>query len=86
MTQNNPNPINHEIIEWLYNAYREHHPTTEDIIRSDFKNLYDTMNGMPSEEMDKILYPVCILCADHEKIAFRDGVRIGFKLAQNLNN
>ena len=41
MTQKNSNPINHEIIEWLYNAYREHHPTTEDIIRSDFKNLYD---------------------------------------------
>ena len=41
MTQKNSNPINHEIIEWLYNAYREHHPTTEYIIQSDFKNFHE---------------------------------------------
>ena len=86
MTQGNSNPINQEIIDWLYDAYRERHPAEADVIKADYNILYDAMNGMPLEEMDKILYPVCILCTDHEKVAFCDGVRIGFKLAQNLND
>ena len=43
------------------------------------------MNGMPLEQMDQILYPVCTLCIDHEKSAFYDGVRIGFQLAHELH-
>ena len=74
-----------ELISWLYDAYRTRHPTEPATIKEDFKKLYDAMNGMPLEQMDQILYPVCTLCTDHEKSAFRDGVRIGFKLAQDLH-
>ena len=42
------------------------------------------MNGMELREMDKIIYPVCKLCRDHERSGFIEGIRIGIRLAQEL--
>lgn len=42
------------------------------------------MNGMPIREMDKIIYPVCTLCRDHEKAGFMEGIKAGVGLAQEL--
>ena len=38
-----------------------------------------------TREMDKIIYPVCILCRDHEKAGFIEGIKIGIRLHQELN-
>ena len=43
------------------------------------------MNGMPLQEMDKIIYPVCKLCRDHEKSGFVEGIKIGILLHSELN-
>ena len=53
-------------------------------IKSDFNELYQQMNGMPLREMDKIVYPVCKLCRDHEKAGFVEGIKIGVWLAAEL--
>lgn len=53
-------------------------------IKADFDALYQSMNGMKLQEMDKILYPVCTLCRDHERAGFMVGVAIGNRLAQEL--
>ena len=42
------------------------------------------MNGMELREMDKIIYPVCTLCRDHEKVGFIAGIRLGVLLAQEV--
>lgn len=42
------------------------------------------MNGMSLQEMDRIIYPVCKLCRDHEKAGFFEGIKIGMVLAQEL--
>jgi hypothetical protein len=34
--------------------------------------------------MDKIIYPVCKLCRDHERAGFIEGIKIGIRLAQEL--
>ena len=34
--------------------------------------------------MDKILYPVCTLCRDHEKAGFIEGIRLGVLLTHEL--
>jgi len=47
--------------------------------------LYRQMNGMSLREMDKIIYPVCKLCRDHEKAGFVEGVKIGIKLLKELD-
>lgn len=38
------------------------------------------MNGMGLRGMDKIIYPVCTLCRDHEKAGFVAGVKVGVLL------
>lgn len=43
------------------------------------------MNGMPLKEVDRIVYPVCTLRRDHEKVGFIHGVRFGMRLLRELN-
>ncbi len=65
------------------NPYFENSYDNEQI-RSDFNELYQQMNRMPLREIDKIVYPVCKLCRDHEKAGFIEGIRLGVLLAQEL--
>ena len=53
-------------------------------IKADFNELYRQMNGLELREMDKIIYPVCKLCRDHEKAGFIEGIKIGIQLASEL--
>ena len=48
------------------------------------QELYRQMEGMELQEMDQNLDPVCILCRDHERAGFVDGVKVGIMLAQEL--
>ena len=52
--------------------------------KTDFRILYESMNGMTLREMDTILDPVCILCRDHQRSGFIEGVRIGIRLREEL--
>ena len=42
------------------------------------------MNGIPLREMNKIIYPVCRLCLDHEKDGFIEGIRVGIRLQTEI--
>ena len=55
-------------------------------LKQDFNDLYQVMNGMPLREMDKIIYPVCTLCRDHQRSGFVEGVRVGVKLSEELKD
>ena len=66
------------ILEMLYEYYNEQ-------IKSDFNALYQQMNGMELRELDKIIYPVCTLCRDHEKAGFVEGIKIGIRLASEID-
>lgn len=68
----------------LYEAYSESNALYDDKIKADFHALYETMHGMPLREVDKIVYPVCTLCRDHQKSGFIEGVRIGIMLCDEL--
>ena len=68
----------------LYECYNENHPYDNEEIKADFNELYRKMNGMALREMDKIIYPVCKLCRDHEKAGFIDGIKIGIRLVNEL--
>ena len=53
-------------------------------IKEDFNELYRLMNGMELREMDKIIYPVCTLCRDHQRSGFVEGVKVGIRLKTEL--
>ena len=53
-------------------------------IKEDFNELYRQMNGMQLRDMDKIIYPVCTLCRDHQRSGFVNGIRVGIRLREEL--
>ena len=68
------------VLTLLYEAYAESNRMDDGTIKEDFNELYRLMNGMELQEMDKIIYPVCKLCRDHERVGFVEGIRIGIRL------
>lgn len=74
------------VLGLLYECYNENHPDDNEQIKADFNALYEDMNGMPLREMDKIIYPVCTLCRDHEKAGFAEGVKAGIRMGQEVNS
>ena len=70
------------ILTMLFDAYSEINRMDDDKIKQNFHELYEQMNGMSLQEMDKIIYPVCTLCRDHERSGFIHGVQVGMRLAE----
>ena len=72
------------VLTMLYEAYSECNRLDDTQIKDDFHELYQLMNGMDLREMDKIIYPACKLCRDHERSGFIEGIKIGIMLAHEL--
>ena len=72
------------VLAFLYEAYSEVNRMDDTQIKADFNTLYQTMNGMTLQEMDRILDPICTLCRNHERSGFVEGIKIGTKLNQEL--
>ena len=72
------------VLGMLYECHNENSPYDNEHIKADFNELYQQMNGMPLREMDKIIYPVCKLCRDHEKSGFIEGIKVGIRLQAEL--
>ena len=74
------------ILAMLYECHNENNPYDNEQIRADFEELYQRMNGLPLQEVDRVIYPVCTLCRDHERAGFVEGVKIGVRLSSELND
>ena len=82
LTDNPPNlGSNDSVLAFLYEAYAQMNPMEDAQIKADFDVLYQAMNGMELQDMDRIIYPVCTLCRDHERVGFVEGAKIGFLIA-----
>ena len=72
------------VLTMLYECHNESNPYDNGQIKEDFNELYRLMNGVELREMDKIIYPVCRLCRDHERSGFIEGIKIGILLQAEL--
>ena len=72
------------ILTMLYESYSEANRMDDDRIKADFREPYQTMNGMPLREMNQIIDPVCALCRDHERTGFVEGIKNGILLQLEL--
>ena len=68
----------------LYDVYAEIHNLDDAQTKADFHDLYKAMNGLPLQEMDQIIYPLCRLCRDHQRTGFVEGVKVGVRLGMEL--
>lgn len=73
------------ILTLLYEAYSDSNRMDDAQIKADFNELYRLMNGMELKEMDRIIYPVCTLCRDHERSGFIEGVKVGVILSKEIH-
>lgn len=80
----NASSADESVLELLYEVYSESNAMYDDEIKADFHALYEAMNGMRLMDMDKIVYPVCTLCRDHQRSGFVEGVRIGFIMKSEI--
>ena len=74
------------VLTLLYEAYSDCNRMDDAAIKDAFHRLYEQMNGMSLQDMDKILDPVCTLCRSHERRGFVEGVKVGVRLIQELNH
>lgn len=72
------------VLTLLYEPYAESNRMDNGTIKEDFNELYRLMNGMDLREMDRIIYPVCTLCRDHQRSGFVEGVKVGILLREEL--
>ena len=86
VAENPPNYGNdaQSILEMLFSYYHECNNTDTDAVKAAFEDLCQRMHGMPLWEMDRIVDAVCILCREHEKAGFVEGVKVGVILEKEL--
>ena len=72
------------VLAMLYECHNENNPYDNDQIRADFEALYQRMNGMPLQEVDRVIYPVCTLCRDHERAGVVEGVKVSMRMWDEL--
>ena len=72
------------VLAMLYEVYADSNKMDDGTIQEDFNELYRQMNGMELREMDKIIYPVCTLCRDHQRSGFMEGIKVGIRLREEL--
>ena len=72
------------VLSLLYEAYGDVNRIDDDQVKADFAELYRLLNGMPLQEMDWIINPVCTLCRNHERNGFVHGVQVGIRLGQEV--
>lgn len=85
VSSHEPNFGNGEsVLTLLYEAYSQCNKMDNGTIKEDFNDLHRLMNGMPHRDMDKIIYPVCMLCRDHQRSGFADSVKVSMRLAAEI--
>jgi len=57
-----------------------------DEVKQAFDELYQSMTGKTLKEKDEVIYATCRLCSLHQQTGFTDGIRLGLRMAQELNN
>ena len=87
MAENPPNYGSdaHSVLEMLYSYYHECNNTDTDAVKAAFEDLYQRMHGMSLREMDRIVDAVCVLCTEHERNGFIEGVKVGVQLTWDIN-
>ncbi len=83
------NPPNHgdaeSVLDLLYWHYAEFNPIDNQKIRDSFASLRKQYSHLSMQEFDPIFTTVSDLCAEHERLAFLEGLRLGVVLMQELS-
>ena len=74
------------ILDMLYCKYEDHNRFETPEIKKGFKEIYSQLDHLPLQEMDRYIDTTCHLCREHEMSGFTEGVKVGIRLAMELEN
>lgn len=72
------------LLKMLYMWYTEWNPINSELIRQGFCELEPYICSRSGKTNDEIIDMISLLCAEHEQVAFLEGVRVGVRLALEL--
>ena len=73
------------ILEILFDHYGETVSTGSKAISEGFEKLRQQFVFMERSQEDEVMTTVFDLCRDHEFVAFKNAIRIGYQLAHELD-
>ncbi len=80
--QDGPQPCL-DVLWWHYSEF--HKPESEDI-KEDFRLVWNCIEKLPTQDRDELFAEVCCLCAEHERVAFVNGLRLGAQLMLEIQD
>lgn len=71
-------------LDTLYRSYSESHSMSNTKTKAILQELNEHLDPLPFLDNDQVYTLVFALCAEHERIAFLDGLRLGAQLMMEL--
>lgn len=73
------------VLEMLYVAFGENNRFESAESLQGFDRLYEALTALPISSIDPVIDTVCDLCHLHERDGFTEGIKLGFRLNQEMN-
>ena len=74
------------VLEMLHYYYTQANPINSEEIKAGFKAVRSSLERLSISEIDSLIYTVCDLCLQHEKLAFIEGIKVGFVLNREVKS
>ncbi|MBP3305123.1 MAG: hypothetical protein J6J12_08930 [Oscillospiraceae bacterium] len=72
------------ILEFLFWNYTEYNPIYDETIRGEFRELHELFSYLTPQQEDRVFNVITDLCLKHQQLAFREGFRVGLRMAEEL--
>lgn len=80
----NISPEPESILDLLYDSYFECHGCSADLIKDRFHDLLIMLDGLEPQQQSDVVDLVALLCMEHERAGFIEGIKIGVRLEGEL--
>ena len=72
------------LLELLFLSYTDCNGVNTDSIREEYRKVYQRLSGVSFDVNENIMDSIADLCWAHEKAAFEEGVKVGVRLAKEV--
>ncbi len=86
-TQHPPHLDNADsILDMIFWNYTESNPIEDDQSKRKYTAIRERISSLSLTDCDEVFNLICDLCTDHERLAFREGIRFGMLLMRELED
>ena len=74
------------MLSMIFNKYMEYNHPFDKNIQEEFRCIYRKLNGKSMDEIEMVTDAVSNLCFDYEQAGFVAGLKLGMRLADEINH